>query len=321
MNKTHKILSVLALISVPVLFSSCNKEDDGGSDKNTNVNANIAGADATVSRIEIPHLSSKYDYICHKLSNGDVNYTIEYDKNNYHARWVAYTYDSHSAQKNWTTRTNAWAGEPFYNNDKQYQIAGMINGQSQTFPGYNRGHLVGSAERYYSQEANEQTFYMSNMSPMQGNFNSEYWGEIEDKARDNWGRNVIKQGSEYYGGTLYIVKGGSLEATTANPNPIMTTCSVRNSKGSYVQMAVPRYYFMACLFISSTGSAKAIGFWLEHKDYNNTSEAFLQELRRGAACSIDELEKKTGLDFFCNLNDNVENLVESTYNISQWSGL
>ena len=322
MNSFHKSLSILALVAVPVFFTSCSKEKDEGGSSTENKNANIVGADETVSRLEMPHLTSTYDYICHKLTNGDVNYTMEYDKSLYHAAWVAYVYDSKSAQKNWTSRTDAWAGEPYYDNNKQYQIAGILpNGMSQTFPGYNRGHLVGSAERYYSQQANEQTFYMSNMSPMNGNFNSEYWGEIEDKARDNWGRNVINSKSEYYGGTLYIVKGGSLKATTANPSPIMAYCNVKNSNGDEVKMAVPRYYFMACLFVSSTKSAKAIGFWLEHKDYNNTSDDFLKELRRGAACSIDELELKTGIDFFCNLPDAAEDLVESKYDISQWSGL
>lgn len=312
-NKTYKILSMLALIAVPAFFSSCEKEENGGGN-NDNINANIAGADKTVEGLEIPHLHSQHQYICHKLSNGEVNYTMEYDRSLYHARWVAYKYDSKSAQRNWTTRTDAWAADPKI--EKKYQVAAP-----QIFQGYNRGHIVGSAERYYSREANEQTFYMSNMSPMLGAFNSEYWGEIEDKARDLWGRNIIKQGSDFFGGTLYIVKGGSLQATTANPNPIMSYCTVRNGLGEEVKMAVPRYYFMACLFVSNTGAAKAIGFWLEHKNYNNTTDAFLTQLRRGAACSIDELEQKTGLDFFCNLKDNVEKAVESTYNISQWSGL
>ncbi len=31
------------------------------------------------------------------------------------------------------------------------------------------------------------------------------------------------------------------------------------------------------------------------------------------ALSIDELEKKTGIDFFPNLNDNLENALEATY--------
>ena len=292
------------------------------SGENINANANEIGDDETVSRLEIPHLDSSRDYICHKLANGEVNYSLEYDKSLYHAAWAAYVYDCISAQRNWTTRTNAWAGEPFYDNDKQYQVAGILSsGQSQYFTGYNRGHLVGSAERYYSQEANAQTFYMSNMSPMNGNFNSTYWGEIEDKARDNWGRNVLNTSSDYYGGTLYIVKGGALNTTTANPDPIMDFITVKNSNEEDVKMAVPRCYFMACLFVSGSGTYQAIGFWMEHKDYNNPSDDFLKELRRGAACSIDDLEEKTGIDFFCNLKDAIENEVESTYDISLWNGL
>lgn len=302
---------LIYLLLLPIVLVSCgdNNIPEGPTQNTENANANIAGADLTVTRLEIPHLNSKYDYICHKLFNGDVNYTIEYDKKNYHARWVAYTYDSKSAQRNWTSRTDAWAAEPFYKSQPEYQVAG-----DQTFRGYNRGHIVGSAERYYSKEANEQTFYMSNMSPMNGNFNSIYWGEVEDKVRDNWGRTVLTSSSEFYGGTLYVVKGGTLDQK-------LGTCSVRNGRGEYVDMAIPKYYWIACLFVAKNGAAKAIGFWMEHKDYRNDSKDFLRNLRRSSACSIDDLEKKTGIDFFCNLKDNIENIVESSYNISQWPGL
>ena len=37
--------------------------------------------------------------------------------------------------------------------------------------------------------------------------------------------------------------------------------------------------------------------------------------------SIDELEEKTGIDFFPNLNDNLENALESTYTTKAWPGL
>jgi len=305
MNK--KILYLL-LLTLPIAFTSCGDEEDNYQPQTNkeNVNANLVGADATVARLEMPHLNSKYDYICHKLSNGDVNYTMEYDRTNYHSHWVAYTYDTNNAKRNYTSRTDAWAADPSI--PAEYRVV------AQYFTGYNRGHLVGSAERYYSYEANAQTFYMSNMSPMIGNFNSIYWGEIEGKVRDNWGRGVLNSNSPFYGGTLYVVKGGTLDQQRAY-------CNVYVGNGDRVKMAVPKYYWIACLFVSSTGSARSIGFWLEHKDYNNQSDSYLAELRRSAACSIDELEQKTGIDFFCNLQDNIENAVESTYNISQWTGL
>ena len=34
--------------------------------------------------------------------------------------------------------------------------------------------------------------------------------------------------------------------------------------------------------------------------------------------SIDALEQETGIDFFHNLPDNIENTVEATYNVNDW---
>ena len=310
MMVNHKILYIIvALLCSAIYFTLYNTQAEEQSSTpvdTTNINANIVKADITVSRLELPRLNDYHDYICHTLSNGDVNYIMEYDKAKMHARWVAYTYDTKNATKN-TKRTNAWDGDPFYDSQMQYQVTVQI------FKGYQRGHILGSAERYYSQEANEQTFYMTNMSPMIGVFNETYWSVIENKVR-SWGRSVINPKSDFYGGTLYVAKGGTLDQLNA-------TITVKNTLGDKVEMAVPKYYWIACLFISSTGSMQAIGFWLEHKNYNNKSTSFLNKLARSAACSIDELEEKTGLDFFCNLPDQLEEQVESTYDIAQWNGL
>ena len=156
------------------------------------------------------------------------------------------------------------------------------------------------------------------MSPMLGSFNSDYWGEIEDLVR-NWGRACAakdEDNGDLNGDTLYVVKGGMIDEQN-----ILGRISLTNTLGQPVQTVVPKYYFIAVLHMSTSGDVKAIGFWLEHKDYNNTSAAFLKEMRRSAACSIDELEERTGIDFFCNLPDWLEDYVESNYTISAWNGL
>ena len=282
--------------------SQTDDEYDEGDDS-SNKNANVVTTDATVSRLEMPRINNRYDYICHKLSDGEVNYTVLYDKEKMHAVWSAYTYDSKNSQKNWSSRTDAWRGEPFYDNDQDHQL-----GTSGFGNGYDRGHIVGSAERYYSKEANEQTFYMSNMSPMKSAFNQIYWSAVEDRARDEWGRSTVTKN----GGVLYIVKGG-----TISDDKIIERRNLKTTNGKSVQVAVPKYYWMACLYIKD-GSMRAIGFWMEHKDYNNTSDSFLNNLAKESACSIDELEKRTGLDFFCNLRDEEENIIELSYTESLW---
>ena len=308
------------LVFLSLLFVGCGEDEetvDSGSGNtgisdNANLNANIAGSDRTVSLLEIPRLDQRYDYISHCLSDGHLNYALEYSPTQYHSHWVAYHYDALSALQKERERTDAWAPEPYYDNNRQYQL------NTNKFSGYQRGHLVGSAERYYSTEANMQTFYMSNMSPMIGAFNGTYWGVVEDKVRDDWGRKVVlnPKTGRFYGGTLYVVKGGTIQ-----DGQILTYCNVSNTFGESVRMVVPKYYFIACLFIDRNNIAQAIGFWMEHKDYRNTSDSFLRQLARSSACSIDELEKKTGIDFFCNLPDKLENNVESVYNIELWDGL
>jgi endonuclease G len=56
---------------------------------------------------------------------------------------------------------------------------------------------------------------------------------------------------------------------------------------------------------------KAIGLLFKHeRGYSRTQ-----------VCSIDHLENFTGIDFFCNVPDAVENAVEKTYAPDLWTGL
>ena len=79
---------------------------------------------------------------------------------------------------------------------------------------------------------------------------------------------------------------------------------------------VPKYYYMALLF-KKGDSFKAIAFWMEHTDSKPSKTIKLVDY----ALSIDELEEKTGIDFFPNLNDNLENALEATYSTKAWPGL
>ena len=36
------------------------------------------------------------------------------------------------------------------------------------------------------------------------------------------------------------------------------------------------------------------------------------------SCTVDEVEKATGHDFFCNLPDDVENSIEASYKVKDW---
>ena len=160
-----------------------------------------------------------------------------------------------------------------------------------------RGHLCASADRLYSREVNEQTFYYTNMSPQRNKFNTGIWLTLEGQVQ-SWGRSCTSSD------TLYVVKGGTID----KEDQIRGYISNDRSK------PIPRYYYMALLF-KKGDSFKAIAFWMEHTDSPKSTKLV------DYALSIDELEEKTGIDFFPSLNDNLENALEATYSTKAWPGL
>ena len=78
-------------------------------------------------------------------------------------------------------------------------------------------------------------------------------------------------------------------------------------------LIVPRYFFMAILCKNSQGY-KALGFWVEHLNEDRSGDNIINYV-----VSIDELEQKTGIDFFCNLPDDIEETTEKVVYPVAWS--
>lgn len=55
--------------------------------------------------------------------------------------------------------------------------------------------------------------------------------------------------------------------------------------------------------MKNSNGYRAMGFWIKHEANKDTNLAKY-------VVNIDELEKFTGIDFFCNLPDDIENHVE-----------
>lgn len=81
-------------------------------------------------------------------------------------------------------------------------------------------------------------------------------------------------------------------------------------------LIVPAYYYMAILS-EKNGVYKTIGFYVPHAEtlpQKPTADDFLVY-----AVSIDKLEQETGIDFFCNLPNEIEKTVEATYSADDWA--
>lgn len=241
-------------------------------------------------RIEIPKLKGGTMNIFHtwttKLNGKDVvTYSYEYDCTKKHVRWVALTFDNVTSQEN-VKRQDDYKTDPTI--PSQYQTD-----KSDYYAPYNRGHMVASSDRLYSREANSQTFYYSNISPqLIDGFNQggSTWDAIENKVQ-NWAKVSNTQD------TTYIVKGTSIDYA------ILAT-------GTY-GVKIPKYYFSTILSYKN-GQYKAVGFYIEHT-YDKTKNI------KACAMSIDELEQKTGLDFYHNLPDAIETSIEANYKESDWT--
>lgn len=247
--------------------------------------------------VELPALrNSENDvFITHSTTlNGQkvTTFSMEYDKSKKHSRWVAFRFDNQTKLQQ-ATRQDNFISDPSLATEYQREQADFGR------RGYDRGHLCASADRLYSQEANDQTFYYTNMSPQRNNFNAGVWADLEVQVR-SWGRSCTAAD------TLYVVKGGTIDQET----------QIKEYIGGDRSKPVPKYYYMAVLFKKGE-SFKAIAFWLEHTDSKPSTSVKLADY----ALSIDELEEKTGIDFFPNLNDKLENTLEATYSVKAWPGL
>lgn len=220
-----------------------------------------------------------------------VNFSTEWDCTKKSQRWSCY--QMHAGN----TGGNVGRYQDGYPYDELLDHTNYFNNNGEPFDpfwgsGYDHGHICPSADRQYSTEANRQTFFLTNMQPQRNVFNAGVWAAMEQQVRD-WNRGSFRD-------TLYVCKGGTIDRDDQIRGYIQS------------QMIIPKFFFMALLCKNASGY-KALGFWIEHKDKdsdypkNNQGNYQLSPY----VVSIRELETLTGIDFFCNLDDETEEHVET----------
>lgn len=149
--------------------------------------------------------------------------------------------------------------------------------------GYDRGHLAPAKTMSFSPETMSESFYMSNMSPQNPSFNRGIWKKLEGKVR-NW---------ISISDSLYVVTG-----------PVLKD-SLGFIGGNRV--TVPRAYYKSIIRFKNN-EMFGIGFLLKNEKSSRDLKSF--------SVSIDSIEKITGLDFFENLTDAIQNKIEKNSNFA-----
>lgn len=297
---TKNLFHYLTLCVLALSLVACGSDDDGSNPTPTVTNANrnivTANVPKEITRLEFPHLRGGGNIvIVHKTDgNTKINYSVEWDYGKKSPRWSCFPMTNGSS-KGGVGRNGPFEEDPDLPSSMRFSDTNYMF----TGSGYDRGHMCASYDRQYSKEANHQTFYYTNMQPQRNAFNagSNYdglWVQME-----NFVQNRAKSLKD--GDTIYVCKGGTIDSESM---------ILERIKG---QLIVPKYFFMALLEKNANGY-KALAFWTEHLNHT-VPNAHLADY----AITIDALEEKTGIDFFCNLPDDTEDKVEKSLSLISWA--
>lgn len=245
-----------------------------------------------LNNIEIPACASEQHDKDHQIRQFQ-NYRICYRESYEQPEWVAYLLTKEMLKRN-SGRSNDFRPDP--------QIkTGSASLSDYRGSGYSRGHLAPAADFAFDEKAVSETFFMSNMSPQTKEFNAGLWQNLEIQVR-TWAKKF---------GRIYVVSGPVLEKKPSE------YASIGKNK-----VSVPEYYYKAILAPaykdnadkSSPDDAKsveAIGFIMPNEDTQIPIWHY--------AVPIDEIEARTGIDFFPLLNDATEEKCEKSLNIDFWN--
>lgn len=258
---------------------------------------------------ELPVCKEENNYIYNThfgamgLRNDARNYTYCFDPSVRASLWVAYPLHKCYTSGEGNRNNSSFGYDPKVDDEVQAALGhGSYNGW------YDRGHQLPAADRKCSQQMMDQTFYATNMTPQQSNFNQNKWGVLEGRVR-----NMVCSD------TLYVVTGayfgGEHHSSIANK----TTDKLGNT------CPTPTHYYKALLRtkrgntgksideLDDASQVRAIAFWFEHENSGDDTT-----ITSSDCISVAELEEITGFTFFPMLDDAIEAEVKSTKIPSEW---
>lgn len=271
-KQLYIILGLLVVLFVLILISRC------AIPVKTGMSGAVAGGTTAVESLEMPRVEER-QFV---LDNTAGRYTIYYDTAYRQAAWVAYVLTRHDVETKGANRGNRFVtdvtvkdkGWP-YSVDSDYAHSG-----------YDRGHLVPSADRNDTRQENDATFLLSNISPQRPGLNRKIWNSLESEVR--------RMAEKF--DTVYVVTGGELKPGLKRIG--------RNGVG------VPERFFKV-LLAKKGGEYMSVAFVIPNRD-SFTGGCW------DYAVSVNEAEELLGYDFFYNLPDSFEEKVEAEINIRDW---
>lgn len=168
---------------------------------------------------------------------------------------------------------------------------GLVTPQDYTNSGYDRGHLAPNHAMalLYGKQAQEETFLMTNITPQKPSLNQKLWQQLEVIELEQFAPKF----------NVLWVYTGPLFAT--NPSYLKSAFHIE----------IPEAFYKIYLGIEENGSIKALAFIIPQK-------AKMRDALEKYIVSIDEVERRSGFDFFYQLDDTIEDALEKEIDAKNW---
>lgn len=207
-------------------------------------------------------------------------FTLSFNREHNNPNWAAWELTAEEA-KGTLPRATDFEPDPKLPENHQVKHADY------TGSGYDRGHMVPAADMKWDSKAMHDCFYMSNICPQTHTLNAGGWETLESACR-RWAKRE---------GSVYIVCGPVYKGTK------------HKTIGKDLKVTVPEGFFKVVLSMRE-GAEKAIGFYYA----NSNAKQKMEE----TATTVDAIEELTGMDFFVNVPDRLEQQIESSFSLKQW---
>lgn len=168
---------------------------------------------------------------------------------------------------------------------------GLINSNDYTNSGYDRGHMAPNhaIALLYGKEAQYETFLMTNITPQKPSLNQKLWEHLEAMELDTFAPKFK---------TLWVYTG-----------PLFDSKMMRLKSSYFVE--IPDAFYKIYVGIEARGDIKSLAFILpQNAKANDRLEKYI--------VSIDEVERRSGFDFFHELDDTIENTLEKKIEPQAW---
>lgn len=208
-------------------------------------------------------------------------YTCSYNQDTRNANWVAWHLTKEHTDGPWSRK-----GLPYI------EDSDVIGAKQELSDWYNHnlnidhGHLCPAGDNKWDKEAMIESFLLTNMCPQNSKLNQGIWETLESRCR-GWARHY---------GVVYITAG-----------PIFYSKNYKTIGANKIGIPDAFYKVVLCL----TKKPKALGFIFPNvePEYDNIKDYMY---------SVDEVENITKIDFFHNMEDSIENIIEASSNLNNW---